>query len=517
MNHNNQKEAPELNTEITDGSACRLHHSTLWLLPLEKIRKLIIPAFMLGLVWNFQSASRLFVIIYLVSIIRIIFRYFTLRLRLIDNELIIKSGKLVKNERRIHFDRIQDIELHQTPLMRLFKVAKIQITTAASDKEEASLEILSLGIAEELKQAFINYQKDTITVSPDGDDTVEDSEVDICHLSVKELITGGSASFSVPALMAVMGAAFYFLFFNATGLPFISRFGSSASDGLQKILPDTDIINRVVNILDADTLGKATILILFGLCSSIIAYVIRYYDYHLVLNGEVFSKRHGLLSSKKTSIDSSRVQSLKIEEKILQRIFHIASISVDTAGDNFQVQDKKKRDLLVPVISGELAGKLAGDIFKELKNVEGKWKKVSKQSIIRESIAQCLIILCILVPGLFWAGWKAIILLAGLPFVYYLNYQLYLNKGYKVHESYLLWREGWLNRTTLYLPILNIQSVSVSQTPFDRRRNLATLSIDTAGQSNTGGGPEIHHLPYYEAVELQHFLAGRVSESDFTW
>ena len=52
MNHNNHKEAPELKTEITDGSACRLHHTTLWLLPLEKIRKLIIPAFMLGLVWG---------------------------------------------------------------------------------------------------------------------------------------------------------------------------------------------------------------------------------------------------------------------------------------------------------------------------------------------------------------------------------------------------------------------------------------------------------------------------------
>ncbi len=76
---------------------------------------------------------------------------------------------------------------------------------------------------------------------------------------------------------------------------------------------------------------------------------------------------------------------------------------------------------------------------------------------------------------------------------------------------------GWINRETLYLPVKNIQSVSLRQTLFDRRRNLSTLFIHTAGQSNTGGGPKIHDLPYEEASYLQQVLAKHVSESEFTW
>jgi len=518
MNQNNKEATPELKPTITDGAIYRLHHSTLWLMPLEVLRKLIIPAFMMGLFWNFQSALKFFTfIIFIPSLIYILFRYLTLRIQLIDNELIIKSGKLTKNERRIHFDRIQDIEIHQSPLMRLFNVAKIQITTAASDKKEASFETLSMSNAEALKQAFIDYQKETTTTSLNENETIEDNEHAICQLSVRELILGGFTTFAIAAFMAIIGSSVYFLFSNSVELPFITQFGNKIGDGLQKVLPDFGFINSIVNILDADTLGKIVILILFGLFSSIIAYVIHYYDYHLVLNGEVFSKRHGLLTNKKSSIDRNRVQALKIEEKLLQRIFHIAAISVDTAGDNYQVQDKNKRDLLVPVMPEKLTTTLIDNIFKGFKHIEEKWKKVSKQSVIRGSKVFWFILLSILVPSFIWAGWKSLILLPAFPFVYYLNYQWYLNGGYWLHESYMLRRWGWLNRETLYLPIKNIQTISVSQSPFDRRRNLATLSIDTAGQSNTGGGPRIHHLPYEEAIRLQRLLARRVSESDFTW
>ena len=116
MNQNNKDATPELKSTITDGSIYRLHHSTLWLMPVEVLRKLIIPAFIVSLFWNFQSALKFFTfIIFIPSLIYHLFRFLTLRIQLIDNELIIKSGKLTKNERRIHFDRIQDIEIHQSP------------------------------------------------------------------------------------------------------------------------------------------------------------------------------------------------------------------------------------------------------------------------------------------------------------------------------------------------------------------------------------------------------------------
>ncbi|MGK0189696.1 MAG: membrane protein YdbS with pleckstrin-like domain, partial [Verrucomicrobiales bacterium] len=42
--------------------------------------------------------------------------------------------------------------------------------------------------------------------------------------------------------------------------------------------------------------------------------------------------------------------------------------------------------------------------------------------------------------------------------------------------------------------------------PFDRRLGLASVLVDAAGQTHTGGMPTIRHLPLDEARELAHFL-----------
>jgi membrane protein YdbS with pleckstrin-like domain len=51
----------------------------------------------------------------------------------------------------------------------------------------------------------------------------------------------------------------------------------------------------------------------------------------------------------------------------------------------------------------------------------------------------------------------------------------------------------------------------VTQNYFDRRLNLATLSVDTAGQTNTGGGPTISNLPIKEALRIQQVLISKVA------
>jgi hypothetical protein len=47
--------------------------------------------------------------------------------------------------------------------------------------------------------------------------------------------------------------------------------------------------------------------------------------------------------------------------------------------------------------------------------------------------------------------------------------------------------------------------------------DLATLSVDAAGQSNTGGGPLIRHLPVEEARRLQKALAVRAANCEVAW
>jgi putative membrane protein len=202
---------------------------------------------------------------------------------------------------------------------------------------------------------------------------------------------------------------------------------------------------------------------------------------------------------------------------LLRRLFGLAAIRADSAGDRKEVNENQKRDLLVPVATRENAEAITLRLLPDLNAEEREWKKVSKQAIMRRSRLGWSLCLYGMLQTSVWVGWFAIGWLVACPLVYFLNLQWYRNTKYCVTDHYVIWRTGWINRTTLFLPIRNIQNVALSQSPFDRRLSLASVSIDTAGQSNTGGGPVIRHLPIEAASELQKLLIHRVVQTKFQW
>ena len=70
MTQDNKQETHQIRPVITDGSIYRLHSSTLWLVPFEALTKMIVPVFMTGLVWNFQTVFKIFTVIYILSVIK---------------------------------------------------------------------------------------------------------------------------------------------------------------------------------------------------------------------------------------------------------------------------------------------------------------------------------------------------------------------------------------------------------------------------------------------------------------
>jgi putative membrane protein len=104
-----------------------------------------------------------------------------------------------------------------------------------------------------------------------------------------------------------------------------------------------------------------------------------------------------------------------------------------------------------------------------------------------------------------------------LPIIYLINVLSYRSLGYAMGDRYFRTRQGWLGRSTQIVPINKIQAVEVSQTPIDRRLDLATISVDTAGQAFTGGGPHVSHLPITEARTIAATLAHKAGTTDYKW
>src|SRR5690606_9140439 len=68
-----------------------------------------------------------------------------------ERELVIRSGVLSRNERRIPYTRIQNLDVARSLKHRLFGVAVVYVQTGAGEAPEATLRVLSVGAVEDMR------------------------------------------------------------------------------------------------------------------------------------------------------------------------------------------------------------------------------------------------------------------------------------------------------------------------------------------------------------------------------
>jgi Predicted membrane protein len=95
--------------------------------------------------------------------------------------------------------------------------------------------------------------------------------------------------------------------------------------------------------------------------------------------------------------------------------------------------------------------------------------------------------------------------LPGLVVVPVAAHLAWTHKGYYVDDDYVVTRNGFWRRRTMIVPADRVQTVFSSQTIFQRRRNLGTVTVDTAGSGGLGSGNAV-------AVDIDASTADRVRE-----
>lgn len=518
MNDTHTEEAIAASANDSAPNAQRLHHSTLWLPLLEVLRGALIPGVIASFFFGYERIlffGGCFVL--LPTALAHVFRFVSVRYHINEAELVIRSGVISKRDRRIPLERMQDIEIQQSLFHRWFDLAKLEITTAGAEDQEATLDVLSRKQAEALRATILRRQdSDAQSQTTDGSQPAEPRQT-LCELTTRDLVKGGLTSNLVASIGAIIGTIFYVKFVQGLGSGIVGTFEEKVTEKVQERLPSGRLFDSVIDFFTVDTIGKGVLLALGGALISIAGFVIRYHGFRLTQVRDVITKKFGLFTVRRSSLAQDRFQAIKLEEGLLRRCFGLASIRADSAGDRNQLDDQKKRDVLVPVTSRDHAFALVRDVQPDLETSEPEWKRVSRLAIMRGTRKGWLLVLALMIQTLLATGWMCLAWLPAIPLVYYLNVQWYRNTGYWVGEKFVLSRRGWLNRNTLFLPVKNIQNVSLTQNPFDRRLNLATVSIDAAGQSNTGGGPVIRNLPIEEARSLHQFLVKQVANSTSKW
>jgi putative membrane protein len=480
----------------------------------------IIPVIPLLWFGNRLWSAFLLMMIVASTVVTTLVRYFTFSYRIEGNELITQQGLLERKQRSIPLERIQEIRVEQGVLHRVFDVVDAKIETGSGGGAEASLSVLSRAEVERLRRAVFEraaaiaaLKQEAGMAEPQIHGASEPPErVVIRQLGIWDLVKLGLTTNHLISAMALAGALW-----NFADDIFPDGIYREAADYLyretEKIVAQDTATTFILTILGF--LAIFTIGVVISTAGSIVLF----YGFTFSRSGEDLHRRYGLFTRRSSSLPRRRIQVLKIEEKMFRRLFGLATLRADTSGSSRENEDDNEgRDVLVPIVKRNEVDGLLPTFFPDLDADVYEWQRVSRLAIRRGTIKGAL--LCVLAAAVSFYTQESIAglwPLGFLPVIYYVNVARYRSLGYAVGESYFQTRRGWLGRSTHIVPIHKIQAVLIHQTPFDRRLGLATLSVDTAGQAYTGGGPQISNLPIDQARSIAATLARKASVTRFRW
>jgi putative membrane protein len=509
----------------------RLHPASIVFWLGGQVRRLILPLAIGGVSagrWGLTWPIMIGLILLPVTIYSVI-RYLTFRYRFEENELVVRSGLLFRQVRTIPYQRIQNLDAVQGVLQRLFDVVEVQIQTGGGSEPEAKMSVIPSAAVPELRRRVFAGRRDDVAVptlisaagsAPERPLTSLPSTGSgrvLLHLPPPELLVYGLIqNRGMLVIAAGMGMAWEFGIMENLAAGAI---GNSA--WFRGMFRDVAGASGPAAALAAMSLLSGAVvglLVLARVLSMAWAFV-RLHDFTISRDGEDLRTTFGLLTRVSATIPLRRIQKLTIYEGPLHRLAGRAAVRVDTAGGRKQEDtEEAHRQWLAPLILRQDLESFVGSVLPELDFGAIHWEKVAPGAFRRVFKEGVIITALVSIPLFVFLGAGAAPLSALLLLWAYGYARKYVdNLGWTVTNGAVLFKSGWLWRRISVARFAKIQAVSVRQTPFDRRRDMARVRVDTAGAAP---GTHAVHIPYLQAPrawELEQLLTARAAQTAFQW
>ena len=468
----------------------------------DLIKQNIIPAF-LG-IFGAAKGDLIYVglalLFFVPTFIFALIRYFTIRYRISDGELVVQEGLIFRRVRTVPVERIQNIDMVQGILHRMLNLAEVRVETASGTKPEAVLKVLSLDEMERLREG-VKLQKRTsqaasLDAAPGATLAHPDSNAGdlspvgsaaselLLKIPISWLAKAGFASNRGFVLVGLM-LGFYFQF--AQGNPGDINAGDL---GLWNFIPDNGSPLVKAGVIAA---GLAVGLVLLRLLG-IGWYILRFFGYELRQVGDDFKISCGLLTKVSATVPRKRIQFISVHRGLIMRWMKLAAVRIETAGgaadDSENATTTVSRRWFIPVLPESSVAEMIAELRPGIDlNMDGyQWIPLAKRAQSRFIRIAC-VVSCVIVAATFLTfGWQwAIAALIAFPILIFYAIRKSQSVKYARTESGVVYRSGVLAKKTSFSFFEKIQAASWRQTPFDRRWQMATLSVDTAA-----AGPAEH-------------------------
>jgi putative membrane protein len=458
----------------------RLHPLTLVFAAFGIARGMIWPALAGGFGLGDGEIARMLPIVLAVlaipALVGAAAKYALYRWRVDADELLLRSGVLNRQNRVIPLSRVQNVEVRQSLLQRLARVAEVRVETAGTGAEaEAVLSVLGVEQAQSLRADLLARRRAqaaalVVEGAEAGEVVDRPAAAPLARLSTWDLLLAGATANEAGVIAAAAAGLLQF----TEELP-----GEVFETAVRRVVERTEGALVVVGI------GAVVALMLVGWMISIAGSLVRYHGFTLSVDGGEMRKRYGLLTVHEASVPLRRVQAIRLEETFLRRWLGLASLMIETAGGS--PGQRGGAEAFVPIARREDVGRLVRGIFGDAQVDDADFQRVHPKAERRLRRRYLLVFLMVWAP--FWAArwfdvqpggmlapWMALLL----PLPWLMARWQYANRGWALPPGYVMARSGVLNRITWIVPDRKLQTLHVHDNPFQRRLGLSTLVVDTA-------------------------------------
>lgn len=421
------------------------------------------------------------------------------------NEVHIKSGIIARNNRSIPYERIQDVNIEQKLLARIFGLATLKLETgSAGNGDDGELNAVKLARAEELRD-MIRARKRGVAVSRnavsetnrenaapistdiDGD-TLQDDP--IFTMEPKRLIILGLFSFSL-AIFAFLLAVFQqFDFLIPDNWFNLSDFIDQLEDD-----PDGSAANVRSTIDGAGTglrsiplglqilagLAGLSSIIIIGLATGIISVFVREYGFRLDRTENGFRRRRGLFTLTDVAMPLHRVQTALLVTGPIRKRFGWYALKFQSLASDGQ---NESDHVVAPLSRIEEAISIAAEPDIDINISADEMHHVSISMWLVPLVFFTLIIGFATANAIFWSGIWALgaigLLLA--PFALHL-WLRWRHHRYRLTDKFIYIRHGYWSQKLTALPLRKIQSIDLTENFIQRPMDQADLVFGIAGGS----------------------------------
>lgn len=428
-------------------------------------------------------------------------RWVTTRYRITTERIELRSGLLFRSARAVPRERIRSVDLTAGPVHRLFGLSVLKIGTGEHaegiESRELTLDAVSAAEADRLRRLLLLRRSDPARAPGAGYPSDVPAEAGAGAGAAGE-VGGAERADEVPAGTELARLDWSWLRYAPLTVSSLVAVGAVAGAFAQfvgELGIDPSRVTELDGVLTAAPLWLGITIFALGvlavaLLGSVLIFVEAWWGFRLVREPGTLRIHRGLLTTRSVSLEERRLRGADVAEPLLMRAGRGARLTAVATG--LGGGPNQGRGALLPPAPLEQAHRVAGLVLTEDPSptrapLRAHPAVALRRRLIR-AVAPVLLAAAVLwllpqwglAPVPAWVGW---VVLGLLPVTVLLAVDAYRNLGHTLTERYLVTRHGAGVRRTVGLTRSGVIGWTISQSLFQRRAGLVTLSATTAAGS----------------------------------